>query len=186
MSEIDEIFSAKGKATAIQPVASTSSLPTKKRKKDKGQKRKRDGDFIDDPTTQPISRPTPETVIDFSALISTAKRPKVEKKVMHPKSSKQTNADGEARFTDSRGSRLRKKTEEGWTIYKEDELGIRDEGGGKHAILCSFSLFMSAWTQTRHYAHSTVTVVSEASFLCITLYYSMLSTRCRDDHAMEL
>nr|GAT47862.1 predicted protein [Mycena chlorophos] len=40
------------------------------------------------------------------------------------------------KFKDSRGTGPRRKTEEGFAIYKEDELGINDEGGD--TPLCPF------------------------------------------------
>jgi len=179
MSEIDDIFSFKGKAPAIQPIATASSLPAKK-KKAKDKKRKRDAELADHPSVQP-SRPAPETVFDPSTLVSSVKRPKIEKRVKVPMTLAK-EADLESTFTDSRGSRPRKKTEEGWAIYKEEELGIREEGGGKHFICCSFSLLMSAWTQTRHYAHLTVNAVSKtpvvASNNCVTCFpCNLLSKR---------
>ncbi|KAG5644754.1 hypothetical protein DXG03_007883 [Asterophora parasitica] len=108
MSEIDVIFSAKGKAITIQPVASASSLPEKKKKKkkDKGKKRKHTDDLADDPPP-PKSALTPETVIDSSALIPALKRQKVDNKALAPKSAKKAVADDDAKFTDSRGSRPR-------------------------------------------------------------------------------
>jgi len=39
-------------------------------------------------------------------------------------------------FQDSRGSGDRPKTEEGWSVYKEAELGLNDEGGD--TPLCPF------------------------------------------------
>jgi len=42
----------------------------------------------------------------------------------------------EARFKDSRGTGPRKKTEEGWSVYKEDELGINADAGD--TSLCPF------------------------------------------------
>jgi len=36
---------------------------------------------------------------------------------------------------------LGRKTEEGWNVYKEDELGITAHGGGKLNLLLLFSLF---------------------------------------------
>jgi len=42
----------------------------------------------------------------------------------------------ERAFRDSRGKEPRKKTEEGWNIYKEDELGIAGAGG--NTPLCPF------------------------------------------------
>lgn len=98
MSEIDQIFSSKGK---VAPVASTSSLPKAKKKKATGKKRKRDAELADDPP----ARSTPETIIDSSA--ASAKRPKVEKKEKVPKSSAQETDRANVTFTDSRGSRTR-------------------------------------------------------------------------------
>ncbi|CUA70106.1 hypothetical protein RSOLAG22IIIB_00452 [Rhizoctonia solani] len=40
------------------------------------------------------------------------------------------------RFRDSRGTGPRRRTEEGYAIYKEDELGINNEGGD--TPLCPF------------------------------------------------
>ncbi|GLB36296.1 putative eukaryotic protein of unknown function (DUF1764) [Lyophyllum shimeji] len=136
MSEIDDIFASKGKAPAIQSVASGSSLPPKK-KTAKDKKRKRDSELSNNlPKDQP-SRPAPETVIDPSTLVSSVKRPKIEKKSKVSKTSaKEADLADESKFTDSRGSRRRKTTEEGWAIYKEDELGIREDGGD--TPLCPF------------------------------------------------
>ncbi|KAG6842539.1 hypothetical protein C0991_000065 [Blastosporella zonata] len=131
MSEIDDIFSSKGKSLATQPVASTSSLPEKKEKKKKNKKRKRDEPTPEQP---PQRKPIPETVVDNSSNIIAHKRPKIESK---PKLKNTSSATED--FSDSRGSRSRKMTEEGWTIYKEDELGIRDDGGGKHNVYLFFS-----------------------------------------------
>jgi len=38
--------------------------------------------------------------------------------------------EDDALFKDSRGTGPRKKTEEGYRVFKEDELGITEEGGG--------------------------------------------------------
>ncbi|RDB28914.1 Uncharacterized protein C6G9.01c [Hypsizygus marmoreus] len=138
MSEIDDIFSSRAKAKIVQAVASTSSLPEKK-KKHKDKKRKREP--VDDPPASlSKSRPLPETVIDTSALVLNGKRQKTDRggataKAVQPSMKHPDRAD-ESRFKDSRGSGPRKKTEEGWAIYKEDELGIRDEGG--ETPLCPF------------------------------------------------
>lgn len=177
MSEIDDIFSSKGKAKATQPIPSTSTLTDKKKKKSKDKKRKRE--LESEPVTETKSRPAPETIIDPSTLISSAKRPKVEKTAGAKAKPSVKNPDiaAENRFKDSRGPGLRQflciflyigdhksmfsggKTEEGWSIYKEDELGIRDEGGGKQVCFFFFPLFMLA-TQTRRCAHSIVNAVS--------------------------
>lgn len=106
MSEIDDIFAPKGKSTAPQPVASTSTLSQKK-KKDK--KRKREVDPEDNAeVSQRNSRPAPQTIIDPSILISNLKPPKIDRssEATKPKVSKSTaqGADDEDRFKDSRGS----------------------------------------------------------------------------------
>ncbi|KAG6846004.1 hypothetical protein H0H87_011052 [Tephrocybe sp. NHM501043] len=129
MSEIDDIFSFKGKGPAVEATASTISLPTKKDKK-KNKKRKRDEPTPDQPS---LPKSSPETVIDTSNNITTSKRPKIQSK---PKAAKAAKPSATEEFSDSRGSRSRKTTEEGWNIYKEDELGIRDEGGD--TPLCPF------------------------------------------------
>ncbi|KAJ7492816.1 hypothetical protein FB451DRAFT_1219654 [Mycena latifolia] len=108
MSEIDDIF-------AKRPVASTSAIPAPAQPATAGSSKK---------------RPAPETIVDPSTRAP----------------QKRTKEDTD-RFKDSRGSGPRKvfisplestnhlssgrKTEEGWSIYKEDELGIGDEGGGE-------------------------------------------------------
>lgn len=53
-----------------------------------------------------------------------------------------------------------RKTTEGWSIYKEDELGIHNEGGGKLFKFHLLPLFTSIWAQTHHSVPLTVTVVS--------------------------
>ncbi|KAG5654766.1 hypothetical protein H0H81_003774 [Sphagnurus paluster] len=136
MSEIDDIFSSKtkSKASASQPVASTSSLPEKSTKK-KDKKRKRNPEALPDDPQPKKSRPAPETIIDPSTLITT-KLPKTSKKYKPPKTSSKSADHDENKFVDSRGSHSRKTTEEGWAIYKEDELGIHDGGGD--TPLCPF------------------------------------------------
>jgi len=105
-SEIDDIFASKGKSKAIQqPISSSSALPGKK-KQDK--KRKRDSaqdtgsplptsDLGEEKEAKPPpkKRPAPETVIDPSTRILSAKLAKSDK-------------DNEERFKDSRGSGPRK------------------------------------------------------------------------------
>ncbi|KAI0068271.1 DUF1764-domain-containing protein [Artomyces pyxidatus] len=140
VSEIDDIFASKG-ASKAQPVASSSTLPAKSKKKDK--KRKRALESVSavavEKTSKP-SKPIPETVLDPS-LAATSTKPDVHAKKHHdvagPPSKKLKIAKkDDAKFKDSRGSGPRRKTEEGFSIYKEDELGILDEGGD--TPLCPF------------------------------------------------
>ncbi|KAI0335417.1 hypothetical protein GY45DRAFT_1366983 [Cubamyces sp. BRFM 1775] len=150
-SEIDEIFASKGKASsAPQLVASSSSSsqPTdkkKKKKKDKSAKRKRDDADADPepeaaPPSKPVKRKVPETVFDPSAALPSAKESKPRKAdkaavsaAAKPKKPK-LDREEEQRFKDSRGTGPRRKTEEGFAIYKEDELGITDQGGGQSSV----------------------------------------------------
>jgi len=152
-SEIDDIFASKGKSKAIQqPISSSSALPGKK-KQDK--KRKRDSaqdtgsplptsDLGEEKEAKspPKKRPAPETVIDPSTRILSAKLAKSDKSaggrdaIKGRKTDGNSDKDNEERFKDSRGSGPRRKTEEGWAIYKEDELGIGDKGGD--TSLCPF------------------------------------------------
>ncbi|KAL5492052.1 hypothetical protein ACEPAI_3499 [Sanghuangporus weigelae] len=84
-----------------------------------------------------------ETVQDPSATLasttSSSTQPKPSKtKKNKSKSAKEGEKEGDdlERFKDSRGSGPRKRTEEGFLVYKEDELGIRDGGG--NTPLCPF------------------------------------------------
>ncbi|KAJ3870051.1 hypothetical protein EV359DRAFT_59272 [Lentinula novae-zelandiae] len=134
-SEIDDIFASKGK-TRVGPVASTSST-TKSSKKDKKRKRKNESES-DEKDSTVVERPkkVPETIIDSSASMPIAKRVKISKSNEKAGTLRETKS-GKAKkeednFKDSRGIGPRRKTEEGWSIYKVDELGIKDddEGGG--------------------------------------------------------
>jgi len=129
-SEIDDIFASKGKS---QPIASSSTVltPTVKKKK---KKKQQCVDSSASATKPSKKRPPPETVIDPSASMPSAKRLKPDKG--GSKYGKDNEKDDEERFKDSRGSGPRRKTEEGYSIYKEDELGMRDEGGD--TPLCPF------------------------------------------------
>ncbi|KAF9569711.1 hypothetical protein CPC08DRAFT_745598 [Agrocybe pediades] len=137
MSEIDDIFASKAKGKKpdlppADPLPSSSSSSSKKKKKKKTQ----DAPPPPSADVAPSSkkRPAPETVVDTSdLLIASSKRQKTND---DEKKSKATKADRkkpdvDPSFTDSRGTGDRRKTEEGWSVYKEDELGINDEGGGK-------------------------------------------------------
>ncbi|KAL1952067.1 hypothetical protein VTO73DRAFT_1216 [Trametes versicolor] len=146
-SEIDDIFASKGRSSAAAPAASSSSsqAPEKKKKKkdkDKSAKRKRDADpdVEEAAPSKPPKRKIPETVFDPLAAIGapSAKEGRPRKttatvvKAQKPK--KDREEDG--RFKDSRGTGPRRKTEEGFSIFKEDELGITDQGGD--TPLCPF------------------------------------------------
>lgn len=101
-----------------------------------------------------IKRPAPETIVDLSSRL---KKQKIERHrpgesgtdpTAAPQKTVKSSEEGD-RFADSRGSgprasfishlaiinsafvALGKTTEEGWAIYKEDELGIGDKGGGE-------------------------------------------------------
>jgi len=50
-----------------------------------------------------------------------------------------------------------RKTEEGWLVYKEDELGIGDEGGGK--LVCVFCFLLFTAFQTLRYVPLIVNAV---------------------------
>jgi Eukaryotic protein of unknown function (DUF1764) len=172
MSEIDDIFATKGKAKATSPVADASSV--KKSKKKKSKRQKNDDQPKDEVVASSSSkkRKAPETVVDPSQIIEgTAKRQKSNSEAKKSASKKE-----EAKFKDSRGTGGRKcpdlstlqqvhiyspgrTTEEGFAIYKEDELGISHEGGGKPAVSLVFLLFM-AWHQTLRCVPSIATAVS--------------------------
>lgn len=144
MSEIDDIFASKGKSKTVpSPSTSVSLLKAKKKAK-----KARLASAHDDPpdasssTITPASkkRPPPETVVDTSANVPSLKRQKKETgpgkgRVRQSTKPKSSESDG-GLFKDSRGSGARRTTDEGWSIYKEDELGIRDDGGD--TLLCPF------------------------------------------------
>ncbi|KAJ7932600.1 hypothetical protein B0H13DRAFT_1956137 [Mycena leptocephala] len=120
MSEIDDIF-------AKRPVASTSAIvPPKKKQKTKEKAPEKSASV---PSSK--KRPAPETIIDPSTRAPLQKKSKVDKPSIAT-----TDKEDTERFKDSRGSGPRRKTEEGWSIYKEDELGITNDGGD--TPLCPF------------------------------------------------
>ncbi|KAF8349935.1 hypothetical protein F5887DRAFT_406793 [Amanita rubescens] len=140
MSEIDKIFAAKGKVKLADPKPTVSSTSSKHIKK----KRKHETNLpqVDvpggDPPSNSKKRPEPETIIDPSSDIH-HKRPKLDRASNpppKPKSKRSIEKDDEATFKDSRGSTARRTTEEGWLVYKEEELGIREDGGD--TPLCPF------------------------------------------------
>ncbi|KAG2350523.1 DUF1764-domain-containing protein [Suillus weaverae] len=136
-SEIDDIFAAKGKAKAIE------LAPLQSAKKEKKKKRK-DRPSTSDQTKE-ISRSSdsktlkkrqlPETVVDPSfKSSSSSKRAKLDAPVSSQR--EKLHHEDEDRFKDSRGSGPRRKTDDGFNIYKEDELGISNAGGD--TPLCPF------------------------------------------------
>ncbi|KAJ1308751.1 hypothetical protein OPQ81_004442 [Rhizoctonia solani] len=145
MGEIDDIFSgkAKGKPKEAEPKPTPAPQIVSKDKKKKGKKGIKpeapEKDLVDQPGPAEVSaastgtkRKAPETVVDPSLG--------VEAKSKKAKSSKERKSavvdSDDERFRDSRGTGPRRRTEEGYAIYKEDELGINDEGGD--TPLCPF------------------------------------------------
>ncbi|KAI0732289.1 DUF1764-domain-containing protein [Fomitopsis betulina] len=148
-SEIDDIFSSKpkGKAKAALLPAPTipSTEPSKKSKKKKNDaKRKREAD--DEANSQSAKRRLPETVLDPSVHPQptaskvvppkSIRAAKLQKLAVGGATTNKSKKQEEALFKDSRGTGPRRKTEEGFAIYKEDELGISDTGG--NTSLCPF------------------------------------------------
>lgn len=104
MSEIDDIFASKGKTKVVVPTPlPPSALPDTKKKKKKAKKSQSD---TDDPPPLSKKRPAPETIIDPSILVATAKRPKTDKSAEADTKMKPWKKDdnNEDRFKDSRGS----------------------------------------------------------------------------------
>ena len=157
-SEIDDIFAAKKSAAAARPVASTSTptdaTSSKKKKRDK----KRKGDALDPCGNEekPRKKRVVETVHDTSITIPSVSSSKKGKSTSTrlPKAAKKEKEDLD-RFKDSRGTGPRewclsvddirlwsygtigRKTEEGFTIFKEAELGINPEAGGTWSLTFS-------------------------------------------------
>lgn len=142
MSEIEEIFASKGKAKIQdQQYSPPSASSSKSAKKKKNKNKATQVDNVpaeNSPTSASNKRPSPETVIDSSSVPN--KRLKTDKSTnSHPKakvSRPLKDDEDEAKFKDSRGAGPRQTTEEGWPVYKEDELGIHEEGGD--TPLCPF------------------------------------------------
>ncbi|KAG2023322.1 hypothetical protein CC2G_000987 [Coprinopsis cinerea AmutBmut pab1-1] len=144
MSEIDDIFASKGKAKQIvteHPKDLSDPSSSKKKKKKSKDKSKPDPAPANQPKEKESSkkRPAPETIVDPSQQVASAKRHKPNTALDGDgKKSKKKKVDKEEeeKFKDSRGTSGRRTTEEGWTIYNEDELGISHEGGD--TPLCPF------------------------------------------------
>ncbi|KAF8641144.1 hypothetical protein AX17_000786 [Amanita inopinata Kibby_2008] len=153
MSEIDDIFASKGNTNAVGPVLSTSTaacLSKRKKKKDRAQKKtlaatKTSISYSpskeEDSQRRSEKRPPPETIVDSSSTVTQLKRQKIDNvEKSHPKKMghrpPKVDDEDETSFKNSRGTGPRRRTEEGWLVYKEDELGI-GEGGGD-TPLCPF------------------------------------------------
>ncbi|KAI6031889.1 hypothetical protein BKA83DRAFT_4206908, partial [Pisolithus microcarpus] len=87
--------------------------------------------FASKPKTKGSPPPPPKT--KKKTKRSSSKRSNPETSTLSSKSSPRHDDD---RFKNSRGTSSRPKTEEGYSIYKEDELGIGNAGGG--TPLCPF------------------------------------------------
>ncbi|KAG8904120.1 hypothetical protein FRB99_002204 [Tulasnella sp. 403] len=87
--------------------------------------------------------PESEVVFDPSTSIDSKMRTIASKSNLRPSKRHKNTVTGkhsdlaaqkaqeeDLKFIDSRGTGPRKRTEEGYLIYKEDELGITDKGGG--------------------------------------------------------
>ncbi|KAI6133203.1 hypothetical protein EDD16DRAFT_1734744 [Pisolithus croceorrhizus] len=142
VSEIDEIFASK-------PKTKGSSPPPKTKKRTKRSSSKR-------------SNHHPETVVDPSSRHRPPKRQKTDGQSALPKKSSPRHDDD--RFKDSRGTGSRRKTEEGYSVYKEDELGIGNEGGG--APLQSSASRLITLPKTRRYVP--LTVIAASDYPCTT------------------
>jgi hypothetical protein len=116
MSEIDDIFTSKGKAKAVTPAALISS-PGPSKKKDKNKKNKNKNkrrDNQDEPKEHPSPAekcPSPETIIDPSTQSATTKRSRKNDNVTTVPSKRSrttTEIKEEKQFKDSRGAGSRK------------------------------------------------------------------------------
>jgi len=131
-SEIDDIFASAEKGSVHPATSSPIPTPRKKKKKDKKRKRQTSNDDADH-EEKPPKRPT---ILDPSSSLSKSKTEKTCSMVaVRSKAGRKQREDLEA-FKDSRGSGPRRKTEEGFAIYKEAELGIDVEAGD--TPLCPF------------------------------------------------
>ncbi|PVF96477.1 DUF1764-domain-containing protein [Serendipita vermifera] len=154
-SEIDDIFSGKISAKQLENPDLVSSGVSKKAKKKKD-KKKTTLDSRKEPsekkskvqiTTEPEAslkatpnadhatkkrkREVPE-IIDATLPIKRHKSDHDKEKLK----SRTTQKPVLAKFKDSRGSSGRKRTEEGYLVYTEEELGLNKEGGD--TSLCPF------------------------------------------------
>ncbi|KAI0307971.1 hypothetical protein B0F90DRAFT_1678964 [Multifurca ochricompacta] len=125
-SEIDDIFSRKPKSLTLQSLQN-STINKKKRfvKRSQthlAQSKRQAPEIVFDPSAQP-SHVSTSSVVSYDRLLP-------------PGNKKRKIEFDQDKFRDSRGTGPRRKTEEGFSIYKEDELGINAETGG--TPLCPF------------------------------------------------
>ncbi|KAI5118109.1 hypothetical protein M0805_003463 [Coniferiporia weirii] len=135
-------------AVADEPIASSSEPLKAKKAKKKSAAHADAGDGEEKVNAKPIR--VVETVRDLSAGVATlassaASRGKFKKSGTSDAKNLPSSAKAKSRkdedpeeehFKDSRGSGPRKRTDDGFLVYKEDELGIKDEGGD--TPLCPF------------------------------------------------
>ncbi|PPR03154.1 hypothetical protein CVT26_008005 [Gymnopilus dilepis] len=178
MSEIDDIFASKGKQK--QPPL-LSSEKKKKKKKKKADPPSPKADVVA-PTSK--KRPLPETVVDTSDRLpgpskrhkGSAAPPPADDSSKKSKKVDKKKAEADEDFKDSRGSDSRRRTEEGWSIYKEDELGIGDQGGGKPQYTCCPIFFVMTLVQTPLCVLSIVIAVFEYNKCMICFLKKLLSS----------
>ncbi|KAG1716557.1 hypothetical protein ID866_609 [Astraeus odoratus] len=163
-SEIDEIFASKGKSKQPAPTDNSSLfVADKKKKKKRLPSTQGKNAVVSEPPKSSTKRSNPETIVDPSL---DSNRPKRQKTKGHSSAgtlskkntSKEISKDDEERFRDSRGTGPHRKTEEGYNIYKEDELRIGNEGGGTLARTLRDSLLFN-YLQIRHFARLIAIVV---------------------------
>ncbi|KAF9650086.1 DUF1764-domain-containing protein [Thelephora ganbajun] len=146
-SEIDDIFAAKESSTRVVAQStvssSTSTDPIGSKQKKRNKKRKRQVEEAQDPDVneeEPQKKCIVETVHDpstFPSVSSSKKGPKPGKGTSKTKPNvAKKEKECLDRFKDSRGTGPRRKTEEGFSIFKEAELSINPEAGG--TPLCPF------------------------------------------------
>ncbi|PPQ67348.1 hypothetical protein CVT24_011531 [Panaeolus cyanescens] len=145
MSEIDDIFASKGKVKQQVSQPDPPSQASKSKSKKKKSKSEKPKTAAEQPSTgktpEPVpsqskKRSLPETIVDSSSQIAAPPKRLKTKDAKKSKSSNSKSGPTDADFADSRGKSTRRQTEEGWLVYKEDELGIKDEGGD--TPLCPF------------------------------------------------
>ncbi|TFK30590.1 hypothetical protein FA15DRAFT_662588 [Coprinopsis marcescibilis] len=169
MSEIDDIFASKAKARPSTNPSVPKVKDTEQSKPSKKKRKKKPASDAEQKPEEPVpsppkKRPIPETIVDPSSQFPSAKRHKSDSKSKNEpkvKESKPKAKEEEDRFVDSRGTGSRRTTEEGWSVYKEDELGISHEGGGKPTAAHFFLLFTFLSPQTLRCVRLIVTAVFE-------------------------
>lgn len=152
-SEIDEIFASKPRPKSIVSDGKQASTPSSSKSKKKGKKKgKKEDKASAEHDAQLVSssksddgrqrkRKAPDVVLDPSIKVVSSKRKKVSAGLepqRDPRSLVKSQKD-QVHFADSRGTSSRKRTEEGWNVYKEDELGISHGGGGAFAAQCRYT-----------------------------------------------